>query len=267
MTPVLDFAALDGLGFASERGRLKNSPPPFVAHDIGPLMEFVQLAASGLLPSPDQGHWLNVDGLKSLHVAVTTGQSYWVCPDGGRIGVLRTAARPPERATVSIGFCLAAQKAAIAAGFPAQIARQLAACIEEMHSNIYEHSAASATGLISFRAVSNRFEFVVLDRGIGVLDSLRTCDDYNDVRDHGSALRLVLKDGVSRHGGNAGRGYGFRPLFVGLSNLRGSLRFRSGDHALLMDGANRGLATARVSQKPYLKGFLISVVCENARSF
>ncbi len=149
MTPVLDFAALDGLGFASERGRLKSSPSPFIAHDLGPLLELVQLVASGLLPSPDQGHWLNVDGLRALHVAVTSGRSYWVCPDAGRIGVLRTAAKPPERVPVSIGFCLAAQRAAIAAGFPAQIARQLAASIEEMHSNIYEHSVASATGLIA----------------------------------------------------------------------------------------------------------------------
>jgi hypothetical protein len=73
----------------------------------------------------------------------------------------------------------------------------------------------------------------------------------------------MLTDGMSCHGANVGRGHGFRPLFIGLANVRGSLRFRSGDHALVIDGTNPSLMTAKVGQKPFLKGLLISVACES----
>jgi hypothetical protein len=153
----------------------------------------------------------------------------------------------------------------VAAGCPAKVAAQLIAALGEMHSNIYEHSGASATGLVAFRAAPNRFEFVVADRGMGVLKSLHTCGDYLYVADHGEALRMVLTEGVSRYGARAGRGYGFRPLFIGLANLSGSLRFRSGDHALTIDGSNPSLMTARVAQKVYLEGLVISVTCNGGR--
>ena len=73
------------------------------------------------------------------------------------------------------------------AGFPRKIAAQLAAAIGELYSNIYEHCGAPGTGLIAFRAQSNRFEFAVADRGIGVLESLRTCGDYTALSDPGEA--------------------------------------------------------------------------------
>jgi len=136
------------------------------------------------------------------------------------------------------------------------------AAVGELYSNVYEHSGAAATGLVAFRALPHRFEFVVSDRGIGVLDSLRSCADYEALSDCGEALRLTLTDGVSRHGADAGRGRGFRPLFVGLANLDGALRFRSGDHALIIDGSNPSLMIARTAQKPPLKGFMISVACK-----
>lgn len=99
------------------------------------------------------------------------------------------------------------------------------------------------------------------DRGIGVLENLRTCPDYAHIADHGEALRLALTDGVSRHGPQAKRGGGFRPLFVGLANLSGSLRFRSGDHALVIEGQRIEAMAAKTAQKALLQGFLASVVC------
>lgn len=129
-----------------------------------------------------------------------------------------------------------------------------------------EHSGATATGLVAFRAVPDRFEFVVSDRGMGVLESLRSRADYAGLTDHGEALRFTLTDGVLRHGANAGRGHGFRPLFTGLANLNGALRFRSGDHALLIDASNLSPMTARTAQKPLLKGLMISVACRGGWS-
>jgi hypothetical protein len=87
---------------------------------------------------------------------------------------------------------------------------------------------AANTGFVAFRAIPEAFEFVVADRDIGILNSLKTAAEYAHLTDHGHALRLALSEGCSRHGTAAGRGMGFRPLFIGLANLHAGLRFRSG---------------------------------------
>jgi hypothetical protein len=138
---------------------------------------------------------------------------------------------------------------------------QLAAAMQEMESNIYEHSDAPSTGLLAFRAAPDVFEFVVLDQGIGLLESLKRCEAYAGMTHHGKALEMALADGTSRFGAEANRGHGFRPIFLGLANLRGSLRFRSGDYALTMDGTSPNLTTAHVAQKPPVKGFFASISC------
>lgn len=258
---TLDFAALDGLAFAAERGRLDGHPiPAFTAREIGPLFELSQLSAHGLLPAPQSAAFLTLDGLGPLVHAMQGDTGQWVAPGAASMGFLRTRTVPPAD-TVWTGFGLAAQKAATASGFPRKIAAQLAAALGELHSNIYEHAQAPDTGVIAFRAESGRFEFVVADHGIGVLESLRSAAAYAQLDDHGEALRLTLTDGVSRYGPDTGRGHGFRPLFIGLANLNGALRFRSGDHALLIDGQNPSLMTARAAQKPAMQGFLIAVSC------
>ena len=263
--PSFDFAALDDFAFAGQRGKLPEwTPARMVARKLGPVIELAQLAVGGLLPAPERATWLNLDGIRSLYGALLGGRSHWVCPDGRRIGFLRTSRVPPAGEAVWTAFGLAAQQGAVAAGFPKRIGAQLAAALGELHSNLYEHSEAPETGLIAFRAGLNRFEFVVADRGIGVLESLRSCEAYAGLDDHGEALRLTLTDGVSRHGPGTDRGHGFRPLFVGLANLNGNLRFRSGDHALVMDGQNPSLVRAQLAQKPPIAGFLVSVVCEAA---
>ena len=178
------------------------------------------------------------------------------------MGFVRTERAPPTSEAIWTRFGLAAQKGAVAAGFPKRIGAQLAAALGELYSNLYEHSGAPETGLIAFRAGLNRFEFVVADWGIGVHESLRSCKEYATLDDHGEALRLTLTDGVSRFGDAANRGRGFRPLFIGLANLTGALRFRSGDHALLINGRDPSLVSAQLAQKPLIPGFFISVVCE-----
>jgi hypothetical protein len=78
---------------------------------------------------------------------------------------------------------------------------------------------------------------------------------------HGEALQLMLTEGVSRHGAASGRGMGFRPLFIGLANLNGRLRFRSGDHALTIAGENPGAMPLMRSQKVPIKGLFASISC------
>jgi hypothetical protein len=263
MTAVLDFTAVDGLAFAAQRRRLPDRMPDLAVRDLGPVAELGEFAAAGLLPAPDRADWLRLDGLGPLYKAISKGWQEWICPEARRIGYLRTGAKPPVNPSIWTGFGLTAQQAAAASGFPSRIAAQLVAAIGEMRSNVYEHSGAPESSLVAFRATPHRFEFVVSDRGRGIVESFRRYGNYEHVNDYGEALRLMLTDGMSCHGANVGRGHGFRPLFIGLANVRGSLRFRSGDHALMIDGTNPTLMTAKVGQKPFLKGLLISVACES----
>ena len=260
---ALDFNTLDDLAFAGERGRLSNvSLPTIAARDIGPVIEFAILAEIRKLPSPYTTPWLSLGGLAPLANALETGRSRWICPQSRSAGLLRTSPSDLQDPTIWTAFGLAAQQAATAAGFHRRTAAQLTAALGEFRSNIYEHANASHTGIVAFRGQPGQFEFVVADQGIGVLQSLRSAAAYAKLRDHGDALRLALSEGVSRYGPGVHRGYGFRPLFMGLANLKGSLRFRSGDHALLINGQDPTLMTARIAQKPTISGLLVSVISE-----
>jgi hypothetical protein len=177
------------------------------------------------------------------------------------MGLYRAYGTPLQNETSWVEFGVAAQYSAIRAGFSRDVAAQLVGALGEMQSNIYEHSQASDTGIVAFRATPGVFEFVVSDSGTGVLKSLKSCPAYVDLTSYGQALKLALTDGVSRHGPQSGRGLGFRPLFRGLSNLNGALRFRSGDYALTIDGQNPGAIPVKLWQKAMLQGFFASVIC------
>ena len=259
---VLDFDALDGVAFAAERGRLHEHKTPLLkTRDIGPVLEFFQLAKSGLLPSLRAASWLCLGRLNRLVRWLEDDRMEWICPQTHRMGFLRTMPTLPQDETVWVRFGLNVQRAAKWANFPKQVAAQLTAALGELYSNIYEHSRATETGVVAFQAHKGIFEFVVADSGIGILNSLRTYTDYSEFNDHGKALQQALTEGISRYGPHSSRGYGFRPLFVGLANLHSALRFRSGDHALLIDGRKPSLISARLAQKPLIQGFLVSVTC------
>ncbi len=181
----LTFAALDGLAFAAERSRLneREKRPALFAAALGPLLEWTRLSDDGLLPFPENAPWLSLDEAAPLIAAIRSSRRQWICPATRAAGVSRTPPVWPGDDTQWVGFGLAAQKAATAAGFHRQIAAQLVGAIEEMVSNIYEHSGAPASGIVAFRAGGDGFEFVVADSGVGVLESLRSCPDYQDLAD------------------------------------------------------------------------------------
>jgi hypothetical protein len=255
------YSDLDGLAFAAERGRCDPDGLSLVAHDLGPVFELGLLAKCGLLPWPGVSSWLVLEGIQPVIAALSNRRHQWVCPHTRRTGLYRTYATPQEDETPWVEFGVATQYAAVQAGFSRDIAAQLVGAIGEMQSNIYEHSQASRTGIVAFKATPGSFEFVVCDRGIGVLKSLKGCSAYAELTDHGQALKLTLTDGISRHGPQNGRGLGFRPLFTGLANLNGVLRFRSGDYALTIEGQNPGAIPAKLWQKPTMQGFFASVIC------
>ena len=268
MPEPLTFASVDDLAFAADRGRLSlaDGGPSLAVEELGPFLEYLLLSGTGLLPAPPQASWLSLNGIADLYSALSSRRHAWICPKTTMAGVFRTYEQRPTDQTSWNMFSIAAERAAVSAGFPKRIAVQLAAAMGEMEGNIYEHSRLSKSGVLVFRGVPGMFEFVVADRGIGVLKSLRTCTEYANVVDHGDALGLVLRDGVSRFGSGEDRGHGFRPLFTGLANLNGALRFRSGDHALTITGYNPSALQYRVAKKISIAGFFASIRCQVAQT-
>ncbi len=257
----LTFTALDGLAFAAMRARLGQGPTrPLAATSLGPLLELLSLSRDGSLPRVDCMPWIDLSPLCKFHDAYRQKDQLWICSATKRLALLRTTERHDNDAILR--FCSAAQKAATSAGFGKLISRQIAAAVHEMLDNIYLHSKKSETGLAAFHAGSRKFEFVVLDGGIGILRSLKESAEFAGLTDHGDALQVALTDGCSRYGANSNHGHGFSPLFVGFSNLNGSLRFRSGDHALLIDGKDPRNIPWRKSAKPPMCGFSASVCVE-----
>lgn len=262
----LTFAAVDGLGFAAAAGRLQavNQTERYAPTSLGPLLELLYLALGGRLPSPAAGDWLADNGAGLMISALHDGRDCWVSPGDRRIGFVRAIrSKQDDEDPLLTGFLMDAQRAAREiAGLPGSTPGQLVAAMQELENNIHEHSDAPDTGILAFRATLGTFEFVAADKGIGILKSLQRCSTFAALQDHGNAIHAALSDGTSRFGSDSRRGHGFRPIFLGLANLQGSLRFRSGDHALLIDGTSPILATAQLAQKPLIDGFLASVRCE-----
>jgi hypothetical protein len=260
----LTFSAVDGLGFAATSGRLDAAEKfaPYLPNTLGPLLELFVLVSGGHLPYPRTGSWIAQDGAVPGLSALQEGRELWIKPSDRSSGFTRAIRAGSNGNSRLIAFLMDAKRAAQdITRLPGTTPGQLIAAMEEMESNIHEHSDAPATGLIAFRAVPEMFEFVVLDGGIGVLESLRRCSTYAALGDHGRALETALTDGTSRFGPGSNHGHGFRPIFLGLANLRGSLRFRSGDYGLTMDGTSPNLTTAQLAQKPPVKGFFASITC------
>jgi hypothetical protein len=255
----LTFAALDGIAFAASRGRLADTPE-YSATDLGPLIEMLQLARTGLLPPPGSAPWLRLNGSEAILRAVAGNADGWASPHGSGTGFLGCAVvqTEPKRWT---SFKLEAHKAALTAGFPPQAVSRLMGAMGEIVDNVLEHSEAAGAGFVVFGSRTGSFEFAVADDGIGVLASLRSNPEYAYLTDEGDALQCALTDGESRFGRAAKRGTGFSTLFRSLVNMNASLRFRSGDHALSMHGTSPTLVNAHVARKPRAPGFMVSVRC------
>ena len=266
----LTFTAVDGLGFAAATDSLDAArrSAPYAPHSLGPLLELFYIAASGQLPPPAGGAWTAQNGAAPMIDALKDGRESWVDSDGHRIGFIRAVRAEPNGDAVLTKFLMEAKRAATEiARLPGTAPGELVAAMVELQDNIHEHSDAPGTGILAFRAATGVFEFVAADRGIGVLRSLTRSRKFADLTNHGKALETAVTDGSSRFDNDGRRGHGFRPIFLGLMNLYGSLRFRSGDYALLMDGTSPGPATAQVAQKPFLEGFFASIRCHSVPTF
>lgn len=260
----LTFDVVDDLVGAYTRGRLTGAPTArYAATDICPLIELMMEASDGRTGPLLKTNWLDTVTQTDLRSALAGNQNIWL-DETRRRGFMRTTFDPLVEAddVQRNRFLIAARSAAETSGLPKAVAQYLAAALREMESNIHEHSGAAATGILAFQARSSLFEFVAADGGYGVLATLREDEEFVDLNDHGLAIHAALQENVSRYGRMSGHGNGFRDLFLGLAHLNADLRFRSGDHALLISGPQPELKTARLAQKSPFKGFLAAVRCQ-----
>jgi hypothetical protein len=256
----LTFDIVDDLVRAYSRGRLGHisSDIRFAPSSIGPVIELAFEDSNGRFGPLLKAPWLDQSAQSEFREALVGSTNMWL--DGGRRrGFLRTVFSPLDGAhdTTRTAFFLAAHVAAKSAGLAPEAALCLAAAIREMESNIHEHSERPDSGILAFQALSSSFEFVAADGGVGVLATLRDAPEFQNLADHGMALHLALQENVSRHGRTPDHGNGFRDLFVGLTQLNADVRFRSGDHALIISGPAPELKRAQLAQKALrFTGFL-----------
>jgi hypothetical protein len=255
-----DYNHVDGLGRARQRNiepRLDSQV--FRAGAIGPMVEFGNLASGDNLAGLRGSPWFDEGSHSALFDALAGTRAQWLQGDG-RCGMVKGHGLADERALGS--FKIDAHKAALEASFGKAAALMIAA-MGEFIGNIIDHSQAEETGVAIFFARPGLFEFVIADRGIGVLRSLQQCPEYSRLSSEGDALAKMIEMGVSRHGSSQGRGYGFRPIFERLADMTGQLRFRSSDYALSLDGRFGDRIGRQLAQKPRLSGFFAAVVCRS----
>lgn len=249
----LTFEILDDLLLAHERSRA-----PAVRLEPGPSLGAIIELLCFCQEHPGALEYASAPEIDALKRSLKTRKPVYL--DGERIGFV------PARRALHQGndihwdvFMVAMHKAMLAAGFQSLFGRGLVGAMDEMQNNIRDHSEAIDTGLIAYRVSRDRVEWVVADRGIGILTGLQS-GAFPSLTDSGEALKIALTDGRSRLGIN-GRGYGFRELFKALSARQGALRFRSDDQLLSITGQSPALSRARLQQRAHVSGFSVTVVC------
>jgi hypothetical protein len=253
----LSFGLVDDLALANSTGkkRVYCMPERAAASDLGPLIE---LAWHG--KAVWQVESKRLSGFEELIGSLKSSVPVWVSNDK-RVGFLRVRRGIDDTLNSRwVSYCLSVQHAFQSVGTHKHTAQQMIGAIQELEENIHLHSDAPRTGLVAHWCHEKAFEFVIADRGIGILASLTKRADFAKMSDHGIALRTALQDGNSSLGPER-EGVGFHDLFVGLANHSAKLRFRSGDHALVIDGTSPKLAEAQLIQLARLKGFVVSVRC------
>ncbi|WFU13034.1 hypothetical protein QA646_27135 (plasmid) [Rhizobium sp. CB3090] len=240
-----------------QSGAIDNADiPPCTAQSVGAFLELVHIFPK-LLLEQSESEWLDPRHFRRF---ITHGEMPWLVEDPHPFGLVPVSTMI-SNPLVWTDMINRLKRLSINAGFSNDHSGKFLAAIDELWSNVVDHSQKSDTGYIAFSLEPKRFEFIVADHGVGVLASLKSNPAYADLTDHGRAIELVLSEGVSRYYTEDGHGFGFRPLFVGLANIARSLRFRSGDHAREIVRVDEGAPVSRTYEVAFLAGFFCSVVC------
>lgn len=256
-SPHLDFDRLDEISVARFAG-LESVTGSFVTEELGPFLEWQWLEAAGYT----LGDLTHSQRTLRLSNAIKSGTHFWIDSEPPGCGFIRV--RRAHTATDDVPwtrFCRSLEDSGVKAGLSRTRAKQLTGATGELEDNVHAHSEAAHTGMVAFCAHRSKFEIVVLDRGIGVLASLKQADEYSSLADYGEAIELAVAPGNSRFGSHSGRGMGFHDLFLGIANAQSRVRFRSGDHLLDLDGRGLTSPDAKLVQRALGGGFMIAIQC------
>lgn len=157
------------------------------------------------------------------------------------------------------------ENAATDAGLGSEFAKALSSTMREMAENALLHSEAPSTAIVGYRNLPGEFEYVVADAGVGVYRSLKRHQDYENLKDSTAALKLALRTGETRFGRGSGHGTGFNQLIDYIAKRDSSLRFRSGDASLNIEGGLERISSTTRQGIP-LQGFLISVLTQSSHA-
>lgn len=148
-------------------------------------------------------------------------------------------------------------------GFQWQKALEISAAMQEMADNAVYHSESSTGILVGYEAVQNYAACVIADLGIGVLESLRSNERYQHLTAHVDAIETALKPGESRYGYGKG-GTGFASVFKYVAEARGTLRFRSGEAFVSLDGQDEHADRTIIRSVAFRPGLQVSICCRSS---
>lgn len=234
------------------------SVPPTSAIKMGPLIELYHFA-SGVKPALK----IPVNVPNSMHSLLQSVRRFRTDIDQSSSAGFVRAQDLIDDDLLWTDFTIRAKRAASSSGLSNDIGGRIVAAVMELYSNIVEHSEHVGTGYVAYSASEKYFEFLVADRGIGVLNSLRKNINFTHLNDYEEALKLAISENVSRFEA-ADRGFGFRPIFVGLANMSDLVRFRSGDCAYIWERASDRTIGAKTVQLARMSGFLCYVRCSRS---
>lgn len=250
----LDFDLLDDLALGVERARIQFQKLGRVsANSLGPLIEMAFVASNWEQSELSEYNWLHINGFSDIIRELGTQES-----DEQRTGV-KTGWICGDQLTDETpwtGFLIRVSSVCKSGGFDPRAKNAIMAAFGEFRSNVLEHAGQLRGAIAAFHLGDRGLEIVVADKGRGVLASMQSSDVYKSLDDSGSALKLIVTDGVSRYD-SPERGHGFTYLFQGLANRFNHIRLRSGDHALEVFRENGVRPTERVSQKARIPGLLV----------
>lgn len=256
------FSVVDDLLAEAEGGRLASHGEVLIENSgrIGPLVELLSAATN----HSDEYQSVSLAGsfAKRLREAWHCGESF----GGDFDDVVGGFPLPTDNPVLTRDprweqWLLHAENIAKAKGVPATLVASLIGAMGEMQDNVYEHSGAAETGLVAYAVTDRSFEFVVADRGLGVLKTLHQNPKYANLPDTGAALTQAIRPGVSRYPSSSGRGQGFVQLCRSMVTHRVELRFRSGDHALTLCPTDDPLdGHQRLTHTSALAGLTISAI-------
>lgn len=256
------FSVVDDILSEAIHGRLPSCGPLNIEKSgrIGPLVEL--LSAAIQFPLEYNSVLFSSGFAMRLRRAWKTG-----VPFGGGVGDL-VGAYPLQRDNPVVTYdprweqwLLHVENVAKDNGVAAPLIASFIGALQEMQDNVYEHSGHAHTGLIAYAVKDRFFEFVVSDRGLGVLETLRKNPSHAHLPNAGAAMVEAIKPGISRFPSEMGRGQGYVQLYRAMVSHGAELRFRSGDHALTLRPTVDPLNGEQLlSQKSTLTGLTVSAI-------